>query len=75
MIRYYHGGTVKYIREGALIKFACAGALKTIIMQSILHGEGLRPPVESPTIHNTSNIQLCLGMHHVLYIGYIQHNQ
>ncbi len=33
------------------------------------------PPAESPTTHNTSNIVLCLEMHHVLYIGYTQHNQ
>ncbi len=29
----------------------------------------------SPTTHNTTNILLCLGMHHVLSNGYIQHNQ
>ncbi len=35
----------------------------------------IRPLAESSTTHNTSSILLCLGMHHVLYIGYIQHNQ
>ncbi len=39
------------------------------------HGESDVERQISPTTHNTSNILLCLGMHHVLYIGYIQHNQ
>ncbi len=58
-----------------MLKLLPTSVAKVLQNIELLMGHFCGPPAESPTTHNTSNILLCLRMNHVLYIGYIQHNQ